>query len=179
MKGDAISVVEAAYDLLADEHGWLIRLLERAEPRLNHGFGVTVSTYAPGMRLDESLRATRKMSGRISEGMLAWARDNPGVFQAMNTPGRARCLTASQCLGLTAAQSRAFAPFVDYLHPVGIRDFLGVLALDPSGHAIWFGAPLGDTGRPSRQEIAASSRIAAHVSAGSRLRRNPAHLPPT
>ncbi len=177
MKGYLISIVEAAYDLGADNRTWLVQLLERAEPRLNHGFGVTVSTYAPGMRPDESLRDTRQMSGRISEAMLAWARDNPGVFQAMNTPGRARCLTASQCLGLTAAQSRAFAPFVDYLHPVGIRDFLGVLALDPSGHAIWFGAPLGDTGRPSRQEIAAWSRIAAHVSAGARLRRSIAHLP--
>src|SRR5260370_41990786 len=164
MKGDAISVVEAAYDLLADEHGWLIRLLERAEPRLNHGFGVTVSTYAPGMRPDESLRDTRQMSGRISEAMLAWARDNPGVFQAMNTPGRARCLTASQCLGLTAAQSRAFAPFVDYLHPVGIRYFLGELALYPSDHAFWFGAPFSETSRPTRNEIASWSRIAAHVS---------------
>src|SRR5260370_19263422 len=94
MKGYLISIVEAAYDLGADNRTWLVQLLERAEPRLNHGFGVTVSTYAPGMRPDESLRDTRQMSGRISEAMLAWARDNPVVFQAMNTPGPPRCLTA-------------------------------------------------------------------------------------
>jgi hypothetical protein len=176
MKGNVISIVEAAYDLEPDDRAWLARLLEQAEPQLNHNFGVTISTYAPGMRLDESLVDVRQMSEHVRNAMLAMARTHPAFLQTMNALGGGHCVTASQRLSVIADNGKASAPLVQYMHPVGVRDSFGVLSLDPSGHAIWLGALLPNIHRPSLQECAAWSRIAAHISAGARLRRSVAGL---
>ena len=111
MKWDAISLVEAAYDLESDDRGWLARLLEQAAPRLDHGFGVSVSTYTPGLPPDESLVETRGMSRRLSEAMLALSRTYPEEFRVGNTPrGLGRCVTFNQQLGLEPGCRREFCP---------------------------------------------------------------------
>ena len=177
MACDLISIVEAAYDLEADEREWLVRLLKQAEPRLNRGFGVTISTYAPGRAPDESLVESHKMSAAVQGAMLEMMRAKPALFQDINAPrGQGRCVMAGKTLGMSEVQVHAFGPFVEFMHPVGVRDFFGVLSLDPSGHAIWLGAPTPGTKRPNRSESSAWSRVAAHVTAGARLRRRLAVL---
>jgi DNA-binding CsgD family transcriptional regulator len=172
MGGDLISIVEVAYDLESDDRVWLAHLLEQAQPRLDRGFGVTISTYAPGVPPDESLSDVRGMPTQVQEALLRWAQAAPATFQAMNTPqGLGRCVTAGQQLGGSESDRKAFGEFIcQYFAPLGVRDVFGVMALDPSGHAIWLGAPTGDIKRPSGRECAAWSRIAAHISAGARLR---------
>ncbi len=103
---------------------------------------------------------------------------NETSIETINTPrSRERMETATEKLGLNSAEAQTLGPFVEHLHPVGVRDFVGVLSLDPDGHAIWLGAPTGATKRPSRQVRAAWSRIAVHISAGARLRRRAASCP--
>jgi DNA-binding CsgD family transcriptional regulator len=176
MKRDAISIVETAYDVAVGERPWLVRLLEEAERRLDRGCGVLVSTYTPGMRPDESLVETRGMTDRGRDGLNAMVRDVPDLFRRCSTPsGHGRCVTAGQQLGLTPADAAKHRPFHDYLHPAGVRDLLGILSLDPSGHAIWLAALLPDNQRPTVRERAAWNRISTHISAGARLRRSLAH----
>jgi DNA-binding CsgD family transcriptional regulator len=168
VKCDAISIVEAAYDLESDDRTWLTRLLESAEGRLNRGFGVTVSTYAPGTPPDESLVTTRNMDTRVYDAMMTWSRTFSEDFRVMNTPGPNGCVTASQRLGMARMEALASPT----LTRVNVHDFFGVGALDPDGHAIWLGAPMAVAmGHPSRQESAMWSRVAVHLSAGARLRR--------
>ena len=58
---DLVSVVEAAYELVPDERGWLNGLIQRVAPLLDQGFGVSLSTYAPGRPPEESLLETLGM----------------------------------------------------------------------------------------------------------------------
>jgi DNA-binding CsgD family transcriptional regulator len=172
MKWDVIALVESAYDLESNDREWLSRLLERAAPRLDRGFGVSVSTYSPGLSPERSLVETQGMSGKVRQAMIGLVQAYPEEFQKGNTPhGLGRCVTFTQQLGMRPEAGRTFGPIVLHMHPVGVKDFLGVMALDPSGHAIWLGAPISDTGLPGRQECATWSRVTAHISAGARLRR--------
>jgi DNA-binding CsgD family transcriptional regulator len=169
---DIISVVEAAYDLESDERGWLNDLIRRAAPRLDRGFGVSLSTYAPGRPPGESLLETLGMPENVKTAMLSYAVDEYADFQRANTAwGARRVETFTQRIGLSQAEAATYRGFVKRMHPVGVMDFFGVLSLDPSGHAIWFGAPMPDLRRPTSQESATWTRIAAHVTAGARLRR--------
>jgi DNA-binding CsgD family transcriptional regulator len=171
-KSDLISIVEVAYDLESDERNWLARVLERAAPRFSRGFGATIQTYYPGMPLGESVIAQWQIEPRVWMAMQALATTHPALFERINSPGgRERLVTASNKLGLTPSEANSLQPFVEHLHPVGVRDFVGMLSLDPSGHAIWLGAPTASTKLPTRQESALWSRIAVHISAGARLRR--------
>jgi DNA-binding CsgD family transcriptional regulator len=174
---DLISIVEAAYDLAPDDRTWLSRLLETAAPRFSRGFGVTIQTYSPGMPIEESIVDAWRIDPRVMKAMQDLANAHPALFERINSPiGRERLVTASGKLGLTPSEANSLGPFVEHLHPVGVRDFVGMLSLDPSGHAIWLGAPTADTRRPDRRESTSWSRIAVHISAGARLRRTGARL---
>jgi DNA-binding CsgD family transcriptional regulator len=171
-KSDLISVVEAAYDLASDERTWLAQLLRTAAPRFSRGFGVTIQTYHPGMPITDSVVDAWQIDRRTWRAMQGLAGAHPDLFQRINSPaGRERLVTAGGKLGLSPSEANSLGPFVEYLHPVGVRDFVGMLALDPSGHAIWLGAPTASTRPPTRRECATWSRIAVHISAGARLRR--------
>jgi DNA-binding CsgD family transcriptional regulator len=95
---------------------------------------------------------------------------SPEYVPRVNTPA-APIATGAQNLGLTEKQALAFPPYVEFLHPLGVRDVCGVLALDPDGQGVGIAAPTPDLRRPSKKEVAAWSRIAAHLTAGARLRR--------
>jgi hypothetical protein len=171
MKADTISIVEAAYECEGDERTWFRRLLEQAAPKLDRGFGVTVSTYAPKMRPEE-LRVETTMRKGVADALMALTTAHPRLFhRTFAAPSLAPHNTASANLGLTVEQARSWAPFVKYLHPIGAYDVLGVASRNPTGHVVFIAAPAPDLRRPTRTEVAAWSRIAAHICAGARLRR--------
>jgi DNA-binding CsgD family transcriptional regulator len=170
MKADAISIVEAAYDCESDTPAWLRRLLEQIAPKLDRGFGVTVSSYIPDMRAEDVAMEGQRVKPGLVEAAMAMIAAYPGIFHHALKAGTPH-ETASQVTGLTLREARVWAPLVEYMHPLGVRDVAGLLARDPSGHAIFFAAPSPDLRRPTRQERLVWSRIAAHISAGSRLRR--------
>jgi len=171
MKADAISIVEAAYDCGSETRAWFNCLLERVAPRLDRGFGVVMSTYSPNVSPEDV-----KLEGHLAmPGLLESARAMicayPEIFHRVLTFSGPH-ETPSQTMGLTAKEARTWSPYVEHLHPLGLRDIVGVVARDPSGHAISFGAPSSDMRRPTRHESLMWSRLAAHLSAGARLRRS-------
>jgi DNA-binding CsgD family transcriptional regulator len=60
---------------------------------------------------------------------------------------------------------------VQFVHPVGIRDYVAVVSRDASGHAVFLSAASPDGRRPTRHDRAIWNRIATHISAGARLSR--------
>jgi DNA-binding NarL/FixJ family response regulator len=170
MKADAISIVEAAYDYEADTKAWFARLLERAAPKLDRGFGVTVSTYVPGMRTEDVTMDGHFRQPELMDAGRAMIAAYPEIFHRLLSSGNPY-ETPTQNLGLTQAETRSWPPYVEHTHRLGVREFVGLVARDPSGHAIFFSAPSPDLRRPSRGERLSWSRIAAHISAGARLRR--------
>jgi DNA-binding CsgD family transcriptional regulator len=173
MKSDAISIVEAAYDCESDGRAWFRRLLEHAAPKLDRGFGVTISSYAPNMR-PEDLSFETTMGKEAFDALFAMTAAHPEIFHrtfSLTAPSLASHGTSSSRLGLTVEQARSWAPFVRYMHPIGVHDVVGVTACDVTGHTIFIAAPSPDLRRPAHRECAIWSRIAAHISAGARLRR--------
>jgi hypothetical protein len=178
MKADAISIVEAAYDCESDSRSWFRHLLEKVSPKLDRGFGVQMATYAPNMRPEELTFEThgmaREWEPRFMAAIHAMIAAYPHFLHTAfspTAPSLAPHGTTTSALGLTVDQARGWAPFIEYMHPLGVQDNIGVLSRDPSGHVIFITAPSPDLRRPSRPEVATWSRIATHISAGARLRR--------
>jgi DNA-binding CsgD family transcriptional regulator len=174
VKADGISIVEAAYDYASDTQAWLDGLLEHAAPKLDRGFGVLVSTYAPGRGPEDMAFGMRGVRRGVIDASMAMAAANTDIFHKIfspTAPSLAPHNTASATAGLTKEQARSWPGYVEYLHPLGIRDLVGVMARDVSGHAVFLTAPIPDVRRPTRIERATWSRIAAHISAGARVRR--------
>ena len=170
MKLDAISVVEAAYDCESELRTWWERLLEHVAPRLDRGLGVTLSTYAPDMRTEDVRFAGAYSKPGIVEASKAMVAAYPAIFHRVMQVGRPLD-TPSAAMGLSVREARVWPPYVEYMHSLGVREVIGVVARDPSGHAIFFSAPSPDLRRPAPRERLVWSRIAAHICAGARLRR--------
>jgi DNA-binding CsgD family transcriptional regulator len=170
MKGDAISIVEAAYDCGRSRRAWLDALLARVAPQLDRGLGVSLSSYAPDMPPEEVTFDGQFVQPEMVGASRAMIAAYPEIFHRVLSAGRSHD-TPSRAMGLTPAQARTWAPYVEHMHPIGVRDIVGLVARDPSGHALFFSAPSTELRRPTRAEVATWSRIAAHISAGARLRR--------
>lgn len=168
---DLVATVEAAYQLVDDDEVWLKGICKAAAPLLDNGLGVVgwmVNPWQPlgewqsspvvvGASLDfrEAVLGTgRRMSSQDIERMYLYG---PGVG------------TISQFLGVPTADD--YEPAAPYATKLGVRDFLGVRALDPSVGGCFFGAPLQNPSRANRPFIATWGRIGAHVAAALRLRR--------
>jgi DNA-binding CsgD family transcriptional regulator len=172
VSGDAISIVEAAYDLESDTRTWLSRVLERAAPQLDRGFGVIgamVDPPPPGGSF-VSLSVRLDVSDEVLAACFAIERAAPEFGPHAYRPP-APLTTGSANIGLTEKEAAIFPPYVKLMHPLGIRDCLAASAVDPGGHTVALCAPMSDLRRPSRVEVARWGRIMAHVTAGSRLRR--------
>ena len=171
MKADAISIVEAAYDYEADHKTWFARLLEQAAPKLDRGFGVTVSSYVPGMRTEDVIMVghfpTARAHGRRARDARGLSREFP--LRRCRPGHRTKRLlrTSASRRPRRAAGPRTSSTRIAWAS-VSSSNWLPAT---PSGHAIFFSAPSPDLRRPTRGERLSWSRIAAHISAGARLRR--------
>src|SRR5271168_1003709 len=135
MNKDAIAIVEAAYDLDLDTRGWLAQILERAAPRLDQGFGLTANIYHVGKGgTDESTMVLRQMDPRLNDAILRLSRVQADQSDRNIDAGRVLA-TVSQRMGLTPEAMASFEGAVAYLHPLGVRDILGVTVVDPGGRA--------------------------------------------
>jgi DNA-binding CsgD family transcriptional regulator len=178
VKTDTISIVEAAYDLQGDTRAWLSRLLDHVAPKLDRGLGVGVSVYGPGVRPEEALVDTRGVDASRRDAAKVMITAYPDLFRRlMLEPGPA-CTTAAEKMGLTEEQTRSWRPYVEFVHSVGIRDYVAVVSRDASGYAVFFSAASPDGRRPTRYDRALWNRIATHISAGARLSRASPGLQP-
>jgi DNA-binding CsgD family transcriptional regulator len=170
VKTDAISIVEAAYDCESDTRTWLHRLLGQAAPKLDRGFGVSAIIYEPGVAPDLTPFVPWHMEEGVISAFIAMSLAYPGHFHRVNS-GLAPMSTVMKTLKMTSADARSWPPFVVHMHPFGIQDVIGVVARDPTGCSIGLTVPMPDLRHPTPRERTEWSRIAAHISAGVRVRR--------
>jgi DNA-binding CsgD family transcriptional regulator len=172
MKGDVVSIVEAAYELDLGTCEWLSLLLERSAPRLDRGLGLIGTLWRIGSGSVEPSIVTRGMADAHRDALLNASRAIPE--RAHQQASAAFVLaTATQRTGL--AEGEALPPdireaYEAHFYPLGIRDCQNMSFPDPSGLLVLIGAPMPDTRWPSRREAATWTRIAAHIAAGARLR---------
>jgi DNA-binding CsgD family transcriptional regulator len=169
VKTDTISIVEAAYECESDTLTWLERLLEQAAPRLDRGFGVGISMYGPGIAADRMPVTSRYLDEKLRSAIVGMSVAYPGYFHRVNS-APLTVGTVTKALQMTAAEATSWPPFVEYLHPFGVRDITGIVARDPTGRAIVFNAPMPDFRRPARRDVAMWSRLTTHISAAARIR---------
>lgn len=168
MKTDAISIVEAAYDISGDDAAWLRQLIDRATPALDRGLGMLAWRY----RIDGAFRKEVEVRGPGDPRALDAMAEAPNRYnsEAMETCAGHALRTGAQMFGLSDREAEAFPPFVDVFHPAGVRDGLRLNALDASGCGVMLVAPQPDFARPSRAVTSRWDRIAVHLAAGARLR---------
>ncbi|MGB5809229.1 MAG: helix-turn-helix transcriptional regulator [Polyangiales bacterium] len=162
----AITVTEAAYDLHATETDWFPRLLSATVPLIDHGLGVTglVGTQPDGRSpimpeamhvatgpSDFPARLMRAMSELPRESIIRQIHPGIGVLSEVNAQ-EPRFL-------------EAWRRHIDYA-----RDGIGVTAMDPNGRVVHVVAPVPDTIALSDAERNRWQMLAAHMSAGLRLR---------
>lgn len=177
--GDLVSVIEAAYRLDGDDGTWLARLVDRsARAGLDRGLGtcgmfyelvgdrVHVSSPVARGTPEGSVEALRMLEAEVSSEI---------TYQFIKEAtaavgGRATCATMSSRLKM-GKHVRDSDIHQRFLAPLGIVDFMSVAATEPSGLGCLVGAPLPEVAGVKRPEAVAWSRVAAHMSAGMRLRR--------
>lgn len=162
-----ISLTEAAYDLAIREEAWLPRLLEMGAPLLDQGLGVAglIATKSP-----------RHTPGEIHEVHTAGA---PPDFldrhievarrlprEQIHRQTKTGLFSLSELTAEKPGQIELWRSYVGYA-----RDALGVISLDIDGRGIQLIAPLPEVRRVGRAERAMFEMLAAHLSAGLRMRK--------
>ena len=162
-----ISLTEAAYDLASPEEAWLPRLLEVGGPLLDQGLGVAglIATKSP-----------RHTPGEIHEVHTA---GTPRDFvdrhievaamlpqEQIHRQTRTGLFSISELTKGKPGQIELWRSYVGYA-----KDALGVIALDIDGRGIQLIAPLPEVKRVGRAERSMFEMLAAHLSAGLRIRK--------
>jgi DNA-binding CsgD family transcriptional regulator/ElaB/YqjD/DUF883 family membrane-anchored ribosome-binding protein len=122
------------------------------------------------MRLEQLLVETCGMEAEFMEAVMAMSHRSPETFHRVLT-ARGPLNSVWQILGQAVADHDAWATFVEYMHPFGVRDIQGMTACDPCGSLICMSAPSSELLSASPGDNATWGRITAHISAGSRIRR--------
>jgi DNA-binding CsgD family transcriptional regulator len=173
----AITITEAAYDLQVTETDWFPRVIDATVPLIDHGLGVAglVGTIprdcGPGKvaemhvatgPADFPMHLMRAMAEVPRESVRRQLRPRIGVLSEVNVE-EPRFL-------------EAWTRHIDYA-----TDGIGITALDPNGRFVHIIAPASGAVTLSRVERDRWRMLAAHLSAGLRLRGalSAAHSAPT
>jgi DNA-binding CsgD family transcriptional regulator len=173
MSGDVLSIIEAAYAETGDADQWLDGALAAMHAQLDQGSGLLArrfhvqsasvwqgATRAIGVAADE-LVATDRAAAQLKDLPPAEAM---AVARRM-FPLAPVAVRLSQLLG---------QPMMTQLvagYPRPVKDTLGIIAADPSGHGCVFFRNDDTQTRLSRGAAALWERIAAHLATGYRLAR--------
>jgi DNA-binding CsgD family transcriptional regulator len=172
VKGDVLSIIEAAYAESASADAWLQGMLVAIGPHLDHGAGVFARSYRhwPGGFWHGPTHALGAGPDEVAavDGLSQWLERLPRA-EAIRRMRRAYPLApmiafASQLVGRRILAELAAS------YPRPVSDSLGVIAGDPSGHGCVF-FTMGKTSRVPPRTRALWQRIAAHVVGGYRLAR--------
>ncbi len=180
VKGDVLSILEAAYAPAADADAWLGHALDALVPHFDRGYGVFAHRF-------------HVVDGHLSRGPLT-PRSKAGVVMdsLVRARGRHRSRLSGQCprpprvpVDPEAVSLRSHGGLADrspWDENLGahvrrrarqlVADALGIVASEPSGHGSVFFTP-GVRGQLSVQTRAVWLRIATHLAAGHRLARDP------
>jgi DNA-binding CsgD family transcriptional regulator len=172
MKGDVVSIVEAAYELELGTREWLSLLLERSALHLDRGLGLVATIWRLDRGPVDSTIVTLGMDDAHRDAMMNASRTNPGRSHQQATSGLVLATATQQCALAEGEPLPADIreTYETHFYPVGIRDCQNLSFPDPSGVLVLIAAPMPDTRRPSRREITIWNQVAAHFAAGARLR---------
>lgn len=167
--GTLIALTEAAYDLDVPVEAWLAHVLSAGLPLFDHGLGfggiVATKPVTAQTNIVANVHQTHVATG--SEDFLARHYE----VAASLPPEQTHRQTQTGAFVLSKMTSRAQLEFYKNHVGGGVQDAVGVTALDPDGFGVQL---LGLTphvvtlGRGDRRAL---QMIAAHLSAGVRLRR--------
>jgi DNA-binding CsgD family transcriptional regulator len=171
-KPDVVGVIEAAYRVEdGDASAWLARLVAEARPALDGGLGL-VGYFADSMTTEGEEYCSGPIGVGCPDGWERAFRDITGT-----TPPETRRLiavgspvsTLSEQIGERRIKQRRAVYAAAYA--IGMRDWLGIKAFDPSGRGLVLTAPLARKGVAPKPLVRTWNRVAAHLSAGYRLLR--------
>lgn len=167
MSSAAIDLVEAAYDLRVEDSRWLPRLLEAGAPIIDQGLGVAGIRYGrPPKGGPIEILEMHMVAGPedfLERHQRAIASTPPDLLREQARPGLAATMSEN-----TRETPEALAHYTS--HVEYCRDLLGINAVDPNGLGVAIVAPLPQVTTLSGRSKRRWQMIAAHVSAGQRLR---------
>src|ERR1041384_859718 len=165
--GDGISIIESSYHSGGDGEAWLGRICQEI-----HGAtgAIVFGNFVDAANL-----------GRIRY----WAEVSAGLDGKSPLPSMARKLNARATRALFGAAPRIetiserlsragidHRPLMRPLHRFGVRDLIGLMSMGPDGRGWGVGVALPPERRIGANERRRWEKIAAHIAAGNRLRRN-------
>ncbi len=168
-----VEVVEAAYDVVADDELWLRGLLEAVQPELDGGFGVGAQL------VDASVPENYRTSSLVARGIPDSLMKALLICVPTLTADQVRALFYGGPVAtmVSACGADIFDGPLQQEHLVaalGVHDILGVNAMDPTGRGCNIAASRAQaTTTLPPAFVRTWSRIASHIAAGLRLRRGP------
>ena len=164
----AVATVEAAYDLETTGSDWLPRILEASRELCDRGLGyaglVGTKSLNPEQGEIPTIHQMHTLAGPpdflMRHGMATAALPTRQVHEQIQTG----LFLASELM--TPDQLDLWRSHVGFA-----RDAIGIMALDTDGRGIHLLAPLPEVGSVRPAERLRFSMLAAHLSAGLRLRR--------
>jgi DNA-binding CsgD family transcriptional regulator len=172
---DPISVIESSYRFDLGERSWMDGILTAVRPALDEGVGVAMfdarldaygqprigMTVSQGEVADHFDDVVRAMTVSLDDEQIEMAYRRKAVYA-----------TLSERMKPVLEDFREDPVYQKYAHPHGVYDFRTAQIADPSGTMLILGAPLTDVATTSEDERAHWARIAAHIAAAYRLRRD-------
>jgi DNA-binding CsgD family transcriptional regulator len=176
---DPIALVEAAYEPAADETTWLNKVLLAANPILDTGCGTMSFIYDATDLNWATLRATAALglNPALGAALLSATWSSPGAEDTrwLISLLRTSHVTTGQATFAGAPETvREF--FGGSLASAGFADVNFINATDPTRVGVALVAPSATLCRLTPTQRNRWSRLAAHVTAGLRIRRVTAHL---
>jgi DNA-binding CsgD family transcriptional regulator len=171
MRADPIRLIETAYDDALTDQAWLEAVTRAAAPLVDDGLGLFTTLYM--LRPDEKRPV---ISDVVECGGIEGARSRQQAIVEGAPPamlreafGKNRISTLTEFFGKPL--SGEVPALGAQLFPMGARDSMGLLTIDPDGTGVAISVPLRAPRvlRPAFRER--WSRLMAHVGAGLRLRR--------
>jgi len=169
VKGRTAAVIEAAYAVDRPTSEWLQGVVAACGPIIDAGHGVWAALY------DASNRAGFKLgpfAGHgVGEARMAFLKAGA---ESLPYEVIERTFVSHTCGSLSQLLGRSFldSPLVEYAKAQwGTGDSVGINAQDPTMQGCVIAVPLTDPRRVSPTFATRWSRLAAHVAAGFRLRR--------
>jgi DNA-binding CsgD family transcriptional regulator len=167
-----VPVLDVVYSLDLDGRAWLRAVANAVAKQIGNGLGAMTLLYdrdATGLRRPLGLEGC----GAIGEHLEVVGAIGESIGTAHLTALYARpgAATASQLLRLRPKTWGKVAGIRDFGHPLGFFDLWQINAVNPTGDGCLLGAPLRRARWLTRAEVAAWSRVAAHLASALRLRR--------
>ena len=171
---DPVSVIEAAYQMHANNERWMEGILEQAQPDLDAGMGTVMFEVIRDPIEGTSVGDVVTHRVEIEDAAERIIRLNQVLSEQAATTAYSPDMIYGSSSERTADLIDDFREdpyYKQYAHPVGVYDLCGTLITDPSGTQLVIAAPLPDLGTTTPEERRRWERLSAHIAAGYRLRR--------